>query len=391
MGFCDLDVTQLKRGRPLPLANNGFQFQGHYVLRLFSPPHLAERARLLTENNRKARGYVFATSGTSGEPKWIIHTQESLDWCALTTNAHFQCNSQDVWGLALPEFHVGGFQVTRRARLAKGRLAKFERKWNATEFHHWLRQENVTITSLVPTQVFDLAQAKLKAPPELRIALIGGEHLDESIFEKALSLGWPLVVSYGMTETAGLIACSDVGQKTLHPLPGWSLSSDETNLLQVSGPGLFSGYLREDGIEPAPQPFTTRDLVKIENNILTPLGRRDDQIKILGELVDLAQLRKSFAATFAKHRTTVLALPDPRRGHLLQPVLEAPADPGLRESIESWNETLPAFSRCRSPHFVVRWPLTPLGKTDQQALRELVMTQIANEQDSVLPRSDKSR
>ena len=355
------------------------------MLRLFPPPHLAEQAQMLAKKNPDATGLAFATSGTSGEPKWVLHSQKSLDWCGRTINQHFDSSSKDVWGLALPDFHVGGFCLAHRAQLAKGTLAKFPHKWDADAFHQWLVSEKVTLTSLVPTQIFDLISLQKKAPPTLRIALVGGEHLADPLFEQALALGWPLVVSYGMTETAGLIAASEVGQKKLHPLSGWELATNQEGLLTVAGPGLFQGHLTDSGFQAIEPPFATKDLVELSADSLIIHGRSDDQVKVLGELVDLAQLRKSLAKALPHHRATILALPHPRRNFLLFPIIESLPTNELEHSIANWNSTLPAFSRCQPPFFLSSWPRTPLGKLDYQALSQ----QMINEQDSLLPKTKK--
>ena len=355
------------------------------MLRVFPPPHLFEKARLLESQHSQLSGLVFATSGTTSEPKWVLHTQEGLDWCAETVNKHFDCTSKDIWGLALPEFHVGGYSLAHRAKLAGGTLVPFAPKWNVPAFHQWLTESQITITSLVPTQVFDLVSLHKKAPPSLRLALIGGEHLDDALFERALELGWPLVTSYGMTETAGLVAASTIGQNTLSPLSGWDLATNERGHLTIAGPGLFESYLTDKERQPAQQPFTTKDLVDITDNHLFIKGRSDDQLKILGELVDLTQLRKSLSATLPEYQTSIIPIPDKRRGHHLHPVIEGAFSSSILARLTNWNSSLPPFSRCEPPLFFPTWPRTPLGKLDRQALA----SQVKCERSSLLPETDK--
>ncbi len=350
------------------------------MLQPLSPPHLVEQANRLVARHPELSGSLFATSGTTGTPQWIVHSQESLDWCARTINQHFNCTPRDTWGLALPKFHVGGYSLTHRAKLARGKLAQFPDRWHPTAFHHWLKTQEITVTSLVPTQVLDLVKANLKSPPKLRLALIGGEHLAETTFQKALELSWPLVTSYGMTETAGLIAASKLRERTLHPLPGWKLATTTNDTLTIEGTGLFQGHLTDKNFHPTPSPFITKDIVELTPHQITIRGRTDDQIKILGELVDLTNLRHSLATTFPDLQTTVLAFPENRRGHLLIPVINSTSNPSLQEKISHWNHCLPAFSRCEEATFVTTWPLTPLGKLDRLTLSK----QVTNERNSLL-------
>lgn len=342
------------------------------MLTLHAPAHLLTEGEGLRARHPDLLGHLFATSGTTGSPKWVLHSEAGLDHCARVVNEHFDCTSEDTWGLALPEFHVGGYCLTHRARLAGGRLTRFAQRWNAVEFTNWLRQENVTVTSLVPTQVHDLIKSKQSCPSQLRVALIGGARLPNALFVEAVALGWPLVVSYGMTETAGLVAASRPLSRELHPLPGWHLDTTAHELLTISGAGLFSGYLTQEQFLPTPCSFVASDRVRIKGGNLTILGRADDQVKILGELVDTQHLQDLLAQVVPGQATTILTLPDDRCGQFLYPMVEGPSDDGLAEKIMQWNKTLPPFSRLQAPSFVSSFPRTDLGKIDRRALTLLL-------------------
>lgn len=342
------------------------------MVTLHAPPHLLAEGEELRDRHPDLQGHLFATSGTTGSPKWILHSQAGLDHCAGLVNAHFGCTSEDTWGLALPEFHVGGYCLTHRAYLAGGRLAKFDQRWDGVAYTEWLRKEEVTLTSLVPTQVHDLVTLKQVSPPKLRVALIGGAHLTEDLFAKAVALGWPLVVSYGMTETAGLIAASRLHSQDLIPLPSWELATTPEGLLTLSGPGLFSGTLTKEAFLSASTPWTTTDRADVTSHTLTLLGRADDQVKILGELVDIEHLRRHLAALVPECPTALLSLPDSRRSHLLYPVVEGPLAPELLERITGWSESLPGFSRLEPAQFMTCLPRTTLGKIDHPTLRKLI-------------------
>lgn len=342
------------------------------MLTLHAPAHLRNEGEELRTQHPEHMGHLFATSGTTGSPKWVLHSEAGLDHCARVVNEHFDCTAEDTWGLALPEFHVGGYCLTHRARLAGGRVARFEQRWNAIEFTNWLRQQKVTVTSLVPTQVHDLIKSRQASPSQLRVALIGGAHLPEGLFAEAVALGWPLVVSYGMTETAGLVAASRLHSRELHPLPGWHLGTTENELLTISGEGLFSGYLSKEQFLATSHPFVTSDRVRLQGGNLTILGREDDQVKVRGELVDLQRLKDLLAQVIPSQATTLLALPDDRCGHLLYPVVEGPSDEGLAEKIFHCNNSLPPFSRLQAPSFVSSFPRTDLGKIDRRALALLL-------------------
>ena len=72
-------------------------------------------------------GILFATSGSSGQPKWIRHTRASLLASAAAVNQRFHATEQDVWLRALPLFHVGGMGIAARAHLS-GAKSDFRRR-----------------------------------------------------------------------------------------------------------------------------------------------------------------------------------------------------------------------------------------------------------------------
>lgn len=351
------------------------------MMNLHAPPHLHDEGAALCAKHPSLQGHLFATSGTTSAPKWILHSQAGLDWCADTVNRHFHCSSRDVWALVLPQFHVGGYCLTHRAERAGGRIATYSGKWSPQRFAAWAQQEAVTIVSLVPTQVFDLVALQLTAPKLLRVALIGGDRLDENTYLKARELGWPLILSYGMTETAGLIACSTCDNPSLSPLPDWNLTTDESEILTLAGPGLFAGQVTTAGLIPTNTPFHTTDRARLSGGHLQLLGRADDQVKILGELVDLAKLRDSLARAFPQTNNTIVAIPDERRGHHLLAVFESDTAIVAPSDFSAWNESQPPFARSSGPLFLPNWKRTALEKIDRQSLAR----QVTNERDSLLP------
>ena len=103
--------------------------------------------------------------------------------------------------MALPDFHVGGMGILARcheAFLQGG--SGWRGKWDPVRYHELALAEGSTLSSLVPTQLFDLVEHGLRAPEPLRAVIIGGGRLDDQLYEQALQLGWPLMESYGMTE-----------------------------------------------------------------------------------------------------------------------------------------------------------------------------------------------
>jgi o-succinylbenzoate---CoA ligase len=326
------------------------------------------------------RGHVlFETSGSSGAPKWIALSKHALMASAIAVNRHLHITHHSCWGLALPLRHVGGFGVAARAFAAGCRLETFNSRWDPRAFMDWLAETRVTHTSLVPTQVHDLSAAGLHAPGSLRTIVVGGGHLDLATGLAARALGWPVLASYGMTEAASQIATQPLAalDARYHPaplplLPIWQAAISPEGKLRIAGPALFSGILVRENDAWAFKPresdwHQTEDRVELENNLLTPLGRADLRVKVLGELVDIEAIEHELAArsnkSLAPGSFVVVAVPDGRAGHALVPVFDETADRrSIDAALAAYAATAPGFRRLKAAVFLADFPRSPLGK-----------------------------
>ena len=318
---------------------------------------------------------LFETSGSSGAPKWVALSKPALLASAAAVNAHLNVTKESCWGLALALNHVGGFGVLARTYQAGCSFAILAGKWDPLEFLRWVHKAGVTHTSLVPTQVHDLVTAGLRAPACLSAIVVGGGQLDMASGQAACDLGWPVLASYGMTEagsqiaTQGLDALQIPYQPTPIPvLPHWKTRISEDGLLEIAGEALFSGYLSSDRFSPRTGVWhTTSDRVDLRDGSLTPLGRADSLLKVLGELVDPEAIERELllisggaltAGTFA-----VIGIPDERAGSVLAPVFESTVDPALIEFVVStYNQQAPGFRRLKRPFTLTSLPRSGLGK-----------------------------
>lgn len=322
-----------------------------------------------------APGLVFfRTSGSSGEPKWIGLSRRALLASAAAVNRHLGVGSSDVWALALPLEHVGGFGVAARAWQAGCRLELFGRKWRAPDFARWLGGVGATHLSLVPTQVHDLVAAGLRAPASLRAVVVGGGALAVATGRAARDLGWPVLASYGMTEAASQIATQGLEvleapyvAEPLDLLPCWDARVEDDGRIAIRGEALFAGRLLRDGDrwkyeERRGEWFATSDLGVADGRSLRLRGRADTRVKILGELVDPLAVEAGLAARIAGG-IAVLAVADERAGHRLVLVREAATDPAeVAAAVAAYHAECPGFRRIGGVVEVAAIPRGPLGK-----------------------------
>jgi o-succinylbenzoate---CoA ligase len=236
-----------------------------------------------------------------------------------------------------------------------------------------------------PTQVHDLTAAGLAAPPELRAIVVGGGHLDKSTGRAARDLGWPVLASYGMTEAGSQIATQglELLETPYQPapialLPIWQAKTSPDGILSIAGPALFSGYLSGGVYFPRTSDHhATSDRVMLENGALTPLGRADRVVKILGELVDPEAVEREITTLCTdltiSDRFAILAMPDSRAGHTLVPVFESHAAAAtMGPALNSYQLTAPGFRRLGPAVIAGAFPRSPLGKLRRAELAEAV-------------------
>lgn len=340
-----------------------------------------------------AGAVVFSSSGTSGDPKLAVLTRRSLlasaravvDWLGITGGDRLLC--------PLPLHHVGGFGLMARAKASGAAFRSMEIPWDAGEFTAMARDWQATMTSLVPTQVYDLVCARVAPPASLRLIVVGGSHLAADLDSEARQLGWPILPSFGMTETSSQIATAKPGMRAPGPgwLPvihGWEVANDSDGLLRVRGEGLFAGNLlpREGGWTFVPATtdggwFTTSDYAEIATDHgqcwLLPRGRADDSIKIRGELVALSAAARELdglarAAGLPPARVAIIDVADPRAGRALVLVGESAMADQLPALRDAFNRRAPAFARIERIAAIPVIPRSPLGKLQRANLRSLL-------------------
>jgi o-succinylbenzoate---CoA ligase len=328
----------------------------------------------------------IATSGSSGDAqgRLIVLSKAALQTSARAVNEHLGATSADIWFKALPDFHVGGLGILIRAELSGAKVFESRlNKWDAVEFVHEITAAGATLASLVPTQVFDLVQAKVAAPTQLRAIVVGGGRLEPSVHEAALALGWPCLVSYGLTECCSQVATARrPDDRRLFPLKHVQVrtnsadaaDSSELGRIEIKSEALLTGQIvfANAGLTGAKfvrhqvgKWFQTEDCGSVEaDGSLEISGRTVDFVKIGGEGVLLSRLQdrlERMRSESAFPDSVLLAVADERLGAkiVLLTVAEGSSAQGL---MERFNQQVMPFERIRSVHRVSEIPRSPLGK-----------------------------
>lgn len=180
-------------------------------------------ASLRTGNSRTTLtgATLIRTSGSTGSARWIRHRAAAHVASAHAVARRLALDTNDRWGWCLPSNHVGGLSILWRSALAGAATIAMPR---GVSLGSWLssipEDFSPTILSLVPTQLHDLLAEPHSFAALPRTVIVGGAALAPSLLSRAISAGWPIRTTYGMTETASMVTLSDV----------WSESGQEVHV-----------------------------------------------------------------------------------------------------------------------------------------------------------------
>ncbi len=155
---------------------------------------------------------MIHTSGTTSTPTPVELTYGNLLWSAFGSAVALGLDPEERWLCALPVAHVGGLSILVRSAIY-ATTAVVHEGFDTDRVLHALREQEITLVSLVATTLTRLLDAGLTGPPSLRAALTGGGPVPSALLERARAAGVPVVTTYGLTE-----ACSQVTTKPVASL-----------------------------------------------------------------------------------------------------------------------------------------------------------------------------
>jgi O-succinylbenzoic acid--CoA ligase len=347
-----------------------------------------------TIQERDLKAHVFiATSGSTAESigaiKLVALRKEAIRNSATAVNLHLGVTEKDVWAQVLPTFHVGGLGIEARAFFTGARVAPAlrEGRWDVHHFYKSLNEHGVTLSALVPTQVHDLLTAGYSAPMSMRAIVVGGGALDQDLYLRAREKGWPLLPSYGMTETCSQIATAtleSLEEKVFPTVPLLSHAdarTTEEGFLEVTSTSLFTCYARNNAKGPQSWDpkidgwFTTEDRGEVINKAIQVSGRDQDYIKIGGEGTNVARLRQILelcvmdAAPRLVQQVTLLDVKSERLGaeiHMASTLSVEDSEALAR----AFGEKVLPFEKVRKIHYLNEIPRSDLGKIMWGELRK---------------------
>jgi len=334
-------------------------------------------------------GFLFVPSSGSSKgeqesTKLIVLSRAAVANSAERFNQYFRASEKENWGLVLPTFHVAGLSVLARANLAKARV--FSADWLVSQMKDWLEQNQIAFLSLVPTQVHDLVQKQIRGNAFIKKVFVGGGALNETLREKFVGLGWPLVETYGMTETCSMIAVKE-GKLAFKVMPGVEIFVEDDLLRVKCNSSAHSSIQKKNGkieiVHFDAGWIRTEDRVKLEKKnedlYIQFLGRASDYVKILGEGVSLLELcekldKVAIEFSVSSRHKWLMALPDARQENIIALVIEKSVSAELADRlVQRFNQVVRGYEKIHKIVSVDQIPLSDLGKVKANQLKDIVM------------------
>jgi cyclohexanecarboxylate-CoA ligase len=335
---------------------------------------------------REQLAAVLFTSGSSGAPKGVLHTQATLAYkAALMAEVH-GLRADDCVLMPAPGAHISGLLNGVTLAGAVPFRTVFMARWDPEAALDLIERERVTYMVGPPTFFVSLMQAPGFAPARvesLRLISSGGAGVSVAFVEEAsTTLGAVVKRTYGSTEAPSIATSTGRDDPhAAHTHDGHAVGEVELRVvdgeLLVRGPEVCVGYLdaeQNTDVFDADGWFHTGDLATIDNDgWLAIVGRLKDVIIRGGENISTAEVEHELEAHTDVRQAVVVGVPDELMGERVAAFVVGAPSFDL-DAARSWFAAR-GVARFKTPERVIvvdEIPTLATGKPDRDALRSQI-------------------
>lgn len=343
---------------------------------------------------------IYFSSGTTGFPKAILHTHQSLIHACRVEQNHHKQTHEDVFLCIPPLYHTGAkmhwfgsFLVGGKAVLLKGT--------NPEWIIQTVSEEKCTIVWLLVPWAQDVLDAIERGDINLedyeldqwRLMHIGAQPVPPSLIRRWMEVfpNHKYDTNYGLSESIGP-GCVHLGIDNIHKVGaigkagyGWTVRIVDENAqpvkrgevgeLCVKGPGVMKCYYKDkkstDEVLHGDWLFTGDMAMEDPDGFIFLVDRKKDVIITGGENLYPVQIEDFIRGHQAVKDVAVIGLPDARLGEIAAAIVEV--KPGFtltEEELMNFCGKMPRYKRPRRIIFA-EVPRNPTGKIEKPKLREI--------------------
>ncbi|MBZ0216709.1 MAG: cyclohexanecarboxylate-CoA ligase [Fimbriimonadaceae bacterium] len=340
---------------------------------------------------------LLYTSGTTGEPKGVMHTSNTLLSILSKYQERLGLSGNDVIFMASPMGHQAGFMYGLMMGPMLGAKLVLQDIWNADQAALLIQDEAVSYTMGSTPFLADLTDSPAVDHTDmssLRTFVSSGAPIPSTLVQRATRhLGARIISAWGMSENGSVTTTvpGDPDDRIFGTdgiaLPGIEVrvvdsdgSKARTGVeghLQCRGISMFVGYFRRPDLNRATPDgwFDTGDLARMDaDGYIRITGRAKDIVIRGGENIPVVEIENLLYRHPAIRQVSIVAVPDPRLGE------RACAFVVLREGKHFDFAEMVAYleqhqlARQYLPEFLEvlpQMPMTASGKIQKFQLREM--------------------
>lgn len=266
--------------------------------------------------------HIFFTSGSTGRPKGCVASHKALlAYCEAKNSAH-EISDKDVVFCASSHMFDPHFTDFCSALVAGATLVSASRETTFTRFGDILYESKATHCLTTPVVLGTVEDMDKVSASSVRLVALGGEAMSKAIAHRWIDAGVRVANTYGVTECVAYQTFREVKDPNADdvrslgdPLPGNVLvfarepgddptalaASGELAELWIGGSQVGTGYLNRPELTASRFKngmYRTGDIVRVgDNGEAVLVGRRDDQVKISGQRVELGEIEEAIRQT----------------------------------------------------------------------------------------------
>lgn len=344
---------------------------------------------------------ILYTSGTTGRPKGVLHSHNSLHALICQIRDHWNVEPGDTFLVPSPVAHIGGSIYAFECPLLLGTTAVLMDRWDPEAAVALMDSERCThMAGATPflRQLLSAAECAGTRLPDLKVFICGGAAVSPSLIRRAAEYFDRAVVTrvYGCTEvpvaTVGAPRPDEADQAADTDgragiaeikLVAHDAAPDGDGEICVRGPQMLLGYRHpEDDADSfdATGFFRTGDLGRwvsagLDGRYLVVTGRAKDVIIRNGENISAKEVEDLLADHPGIAEIAVVGLPDERTGERACAVIVPAGEPrpGVADLLALLQSK--GVAKFKAPEQVVIWDALPkndAGKILKHRIRALL-------------------